>query len=160
MQDEANFRVNILISKKHIVALLLFSISCFILGITLPVFSTTKFYIFRQDVTLIRSILLLFNSGSIFLGIVILSFSIVFPISKYIAIIIILFASNNELTSKINNILKHLGKYSMLDVFIIALIVIVMKLGNGMFSVQIKWGTIIFVFSVLSSIIITSLLKK
>ncbi|PIW70175.1 MAG: paraquat-inducible protein A, partial [Ignavibacteriales bacterium CG12_big_fil_rev_8_21_14_0_65_30_8] len=46
--------------------------SFFILGISLPVFASTKFFFWREDISLLKSVRILFDDGNYFLAIIIL----------------------------------------------------------------------------------------
>jgi paraquat-inducible protein A len=93
---------------------------------------------------------MLFNNGDIFLGSVILLFTIIFPILKYISLFIIIGTKENPKLVKLSKVLKTLGKWSMLDVFVIAMIILIFKVKGGLFSIEIKMGTIYFALSVMT----------
>ena len=90
----------------------------------------------------------------------ILLFTIIFPIIKYIYLILNIFTQIAQKQIKLSGYFKNLGKWSMVDVFVISILVVIFKLGKGFFSVKINVGTIFFALSVLTSIIVNSLLEK
>ena len=140
--------------------LVLSSIILYILGITQPAFVTTRFFFLKETITIINSIWILFDNKNFFLGVIILLFTIIFPIFKYSVMVWLVVFPMSGLVKKFYNYLLHLGKWSMLDVFVIALVIILIKFGQGMFSVQIRSGTIFFALSVITSIVASSALKK
>lgn len=143
-------------SKSFILIQLFLSIVAFGLGISLPIFSNTKFFFFSEDISLLKSIQILFSQDDYFLGLIILLFTILTPILKYIIIIVIQFSTNSNLKKRFANLLTNIGKWSMLDVFVIALIIITMKIDGGFFEVEMKIGTIFFAVSVILSLILSS----
>jgi paraquat-inducible protein A len=140
--------------------LLLISIVLYYLGVTLPIFTSTKFFIFEEKISLIKSIKLLYENNDYFLAGIILLFTILFPISKYIFMTLILLTKDINMRKYVNNKLKKLGKWSMVDVFVISLLVVIIKLGKGFFTIKMNAGTIFFAMSVITSIIVNSMIEK
>ncbi len=152
--------INVIFKSKYFPrALLIISITLFILGIYFPIFTSTRFFFCKQDISLLKFIQLLFEDGSYFLAIIILLFTFLFPIIKYI----FLFMLSFDLTFKKRNLvikyLKNAGKWSMLDVFVIAMLILLFKLKSGLFTIQIKFGTIFFALAIITSIFCSSLFK-
>jgi paraquat-inducible protein A len=95
----------------------------------------------------------LFNSGELFLGLILLIFSIFFPIAKFVILYIQYFTlKRNE---KLHNILLYTGKWSMLDVYILAILIVVMKLRHGIYQIKMEIGTVFFSLSIIISIILS-----
>lgn len=74
----------------------------------------------------------LFAHGSLFVGIVVLLFSIVFPLAK---IVLLLELSLLELLERKHKawtlrLMEHLGKWSMMDVLLLAFLVMMVKVGE------------------------------
>lgn len=85
-----------------------------------------------SESSILSGILDLFHHGSWFIGGVLLLFSIVFPLAK---IILLLELSCLQLLGQRHKaltlrLMEHLGKWSMLDVMLLALLVMLVKLGN------------------------------
>lgn len=98
--------------------------------------------------------------GQIFLFAVVLAFSVLFPIAKMILLGRVTFADMD--TADRERSLKRLatfGKWSMLDVFVIALLVVSLKLGD-MVNVQIHCGIYFFAASVLLTMALTQILHR
>jgi len=97
----------------------------------------------------IRSML---TEGNVFIGLVVGLFSVAFPIWKlgvYWA------AAAGQSRGRTVRWVNQLGKWSMLDVFVLAVLVIVVKGLPGDSRVDIEWGAAAFCASVLLSIFIS-----
>lgn len=104
----------------------------------------------QKTVTLYSTITQLYASKEFLLFIVITAFSICFPILK---IFTLLFATNIPITpkSKLEKGLQFtetFGKWSMLEVFVVALLLVSVKLG-ALLNVQVHYGVYAFATSVL-----------
>ena len=140
-------------------SLLIISVTLFIMGVSFPIFTSTKFFFWKDDISLLKSVQLLFEDKSYFLAFIILIFTFLFPIFKYSLLLMLTF---NFSLNRRNLILKYLnliGKWSMLDVFVIALLILLFKLKSGLFSIELKMGTIFFALAVLTSILYSTLMK-
>lgn len=82
------------------------------------------------------------------LGVIVAFFAVVAPYCKTIALIYVQF-SDRESTDKTLPVLEVLGRLSMVDVFLIALYVLVV---TGLESIEIAWGLYFFTALVLASI--------
>lgn len=133
--------------------LIVVSFFMFIGGVFLPFFKSTTFWIFSKDVSIIGSIFLLLDNSDYFLAIITFVFSIIMPISKYLLIITLLLKPN---LIKIKTILKHISKWSMTEVFALAIFIIMLKIQGMIFlSIEIKIGAYFFAVAVILSIIST-----
>lgn len=102
----------------------------------------------------------LLSHGQIFLFVIIFAFSILFPVAKMFLLGYIAFHDTDDTT--LERRLKWLstfGKWSMLDVFVIALLVVSLKLGD-MVNVKIHSGIYFFAVSVILTMILTQILHK
>ena len=106
----------------------------------------------------IRSLL---TDSNVFIGVVVLLFSVVFPLWKlgvYWAATAQL-ASGQEPGAPVRWV-NQLGKWSMLDVFVLAVLVVAVKGLPGGSRVEIEWGAAAFCASVLLSIYISLHITK
>ena len=72
----------------------------------------------------------LFENGSIFFGVIIFLFSVVFPVLKIVLCALALIPFHNTNSSRHHTIIKAIGyisKWSMADVFIVAVIIVMFK---------------------------------
>lgn len=101
----------------------------------------------------------LFRANEFFLAAVIVIFSVLFPLAKLASLFLLChdgIGRSRELHFRAH---AFLGKWSMLDVFVIALLVVSLKLGD-LVDVQIHCGIYFFAASVLLTMLLTQLLHK
>lgn len=100
----------------------------------------------------------LFSDGNYLLGAIILVFSIVFPLWKFgVLWSAILDRSNNERQMKL---LQMTGKFSMLDIFVIAVVIISIKGLPGSTRVSLNWGLFCFSAAIILSLCIPYWLER
>ena len=97
-----------------------------------------------QSYSLLDGIRRLLGGDGIWIGIVLLVFSVLFPIAKLVAV---------RMRSKH---LANLGKYSMVDVFVVALIVVISKSFPGGTDVSVEWGIYPFAGAALLTMVASS----
>jgi paraquat-inducible protein A len=102
---------------------------CLILGLTLPAVQFTRLYFWSDTHSLTSIITALYKSGEVFLAAVIFIFSVVFPFFKlvYLAAAGLVVSRPGMANTKILSRMAWLGKWSMLDVLVLALIVFYAK---------------------------------
>lgn len=131
----------------------------FLIGIWLPMLHVTQLFVFHDDVSILSGLLELIRHGEIFLFLIIALFSVVFPLAKLIWLYIVGRVGTSPKTYKVTKWLEALGRWSMLDVFVVAQLVVLVKMGK-VADVQLGVGLYCFVISIISMIILTSYLKK
>ncbi len=102
---------------------------CLVLGLTLPVIKLTRLYFWTDTHSILSILSALWEGGEIFLAGVIFVFSILFPAFKliYIAMAGTLVTFDPARRSRWFKRIGWLGKWSMLDVLILALLVFYAK---------------------------------
>lgn len=102
---------------------------CLALGITLPIIKLTKFLFWTSEYSLISTVGVLIRDGQTFLGVVVLVFSIVFPVVKlaYLLLISTLPAAELRRHAKRLKAMEWIGKWSMHDVLVLALTIFFLK---------------------------------
>jgi paraquat-inducible protein A len=102
---------------------------CLILGLTLPVMQLTRLYFWTDTHSILSILSALYATGEIFLAGVIFVFSIVFPAFKllYITAAGTLVTAGPARRSRWFKRIEWLGKWSMLDVLVLALLVFYAK---------------------------------
>lgn len=108
----------------------------------------------RYESSILGGIFELFRHGSWFVAGVVLLFSIVFPITK---IVLLLELSLFELLQRKHKawtlrLMEHLGKWSMLDVLLLALMVMLVKVGE-LVTFHLGPAILAFVFCVAMSMV-------
>ncbi len=135
--------------------------ACLALGLTMPVVKLTRLYFWQDTYSLISTIVALYNDHEVFLAGVIFVFSILLPVFKLIYILGV-----GTLTSPASlrrrrwfRRIEWLGKWSMLDVLVLALIVFYAKSTNLADAAALP-GIYFFAASVALTMIAYSLVEK
>ena len=134
-----------------------FTLLLLIFGFVAPLLTLNKFLFIENTFSILSGTLELLIEGQIFLFMLITIFSIVLPILK-IGILFRLLNLRNISVSKLDKYLHwmHLyGKWSMLDVFVVAVLVVSVKLGT-IASVEIRYGIYFFSAAVLLTMVVTA----
>lgn len=122
------------------------------IGLFAPVMTFTKFRFIKNTVSISSGLADLFAHHEWFLFGIILLFSIIFPVAKLVIMVKARFSGGNA-TRNIRWALEWIGrlsKWSMLDVFAVALLVVTMKLGM-VGKVRVRWGIYFFAAAVIFS---------
>ena len=82
-------------------------------------------------------VLKLLSGGNVAVGIILLVFSVLFPVAK----LVILRAATE---GRAHDLAARFGRYSMADVFVLALMVVVSKSFPGGTTVEVRWGAFAF----------------
>ena len=99
------------------------------LGLALPLVRFEKLYFFSETPSLIGIVTSLWSQGSPALAVVIALLSIVFPIAKLIGIAVEATApsAGGRQDRAVARLLPILGKWSMMDVMLVALVIVAAK---------------------------------
>jgi paraquat-inducible protein A len=122
-------------------ALLTVSSFLLVLGIFAPMMTLSKFVWVENEFSLYSGTLQLFKDGQYFLFAIIFVFSIALPLGK----LILLFrfwhddSSTRKQIERFMYWLSHYGKWSMLDVFVVAMLLVIVKLGV-LATVEVHYG--------------------
>ena len=102
---------------------------CLALGLVLPLVRFEKLYFFSETPSLIGIVTSLWSQGSPALAVVIALLSIVFPIAKLIGIAVEATAPSpgGRQDRAVARLLPILGKWSMMDVMLVALVIVAAK---------------------------------
>ena len=142
------------------IALLLIGI-LLLVGLFSPIITLEKFYFFNNTVSIASGLIELIEEDQILLFIIILLFSVVLPIMKLLLLNLLLSPSNDSAET----FKKHLmwmhqyGKWSMLDVFVVAVLLATVKLG-AVANVQLHYGLYLFAAAVILTMIVTARVVK
>jgi paraquat-inducible protein A len=90
----------------------------------------------------------LFTGGNLFIALLISIFTVIFPILKIALLMRAWLTTLHARSARIVAGVELLGKWSMLDVFVVALLVCLVKLGD-LVKIEIRWGLYSFCASVL-----------
>jgi len=132
-----------------------------LVGLFSPIITLEKFYFFNNTVSIASGLVELVYEGQILLFIIILLFSVVLPIIKLLLLNLLLSPSIDDAA----NFKKYLmwmhryGKWSMLDVFVVAVFLTTVKLG-AVANVQLHYGLYLFAAAVLLTMLVTARVVK
>ncbi len=137
--------------EKLLGLILLVSLAGLVAGLLLPAITVRSFFI-SQDFSLVESVLAFLEEGEWFLFVITSLFSIAFPVLKIMTGIVFWFFLDvsSAYVRPVLSWLTTFSKWSMLDIFIIALIVLVAD-GRLLTSADIQIGAIVFSIAVLVS---------
>ena len=128
-----------------------------IVGLVAPIITLSKFVLIKNTFSVLSGAIGLLKEGQIFLFLVITGFSVVLPVLK-LGVLYRLVSRREAMKSKVKKQLHwmHLyGKWSMMDVFVVAVMVVAVKLG-AIADVEMRYGLYAFAGSVLLTMFITS----
>jgi len=150
-------------SNKYIVtSFLLVSIIFFTLGLMYPIL-VTKQQVFGivlkyQEVRLFDSVKMFYESNDYLLAAIIFLFTIILPIIKFLELL------NRNLTfyktsERVSHILHMLDKWSMLDVFLVALLLLNFKMNSNLIVMRLETGTTFIALSIITRMFTTVLMN-
>jgi len=103
---------------------------------------------------ILGSILKLYSHDSLVVAGVILLFSVVIPMLKTFALLFVATFEHSPFAAKIVRFFKHLGKWSMLDVFVVAILLVYLTGGNAETSrSEVEIGLYFFLIYVILSMV-------
>ena len=133
-----------------VVIMLLCSLSFFIAGVFRPFTGVTKLWLFENQVSVFQGLIVLWRAGEIFLFLILFVFTVCFPFVKISAMLTIWLwpRVDGERARQWYYFVSNLGKWSMLDVFVVAILVLTVK-SSGVASIQVQDGFFLFFTSVM-----------
>lgn len=144
-----------------VIVLTLAAAVCLVLGLTLPVVKLTRLYFWTDMHSLASIIEALYATNEIFLATIIFVFSVLFPAFKLIYIVAVgtLVRKDAMRRSIWLRRIEWLGKWSMLDVLVLALLVFYAKATQLADAVALP-GIYFFAASVVLTMIAYSLVER
>ena len=123
-------------------------------GITLPMMTVKKLVLVKNTFTVLSGIGALLADKTFGLGLLLLGFSVIFPLGKYavMAAYLYYYPPIPATLAHWQHWLGKIGKFSMLDVFVVAQMLMILKLG-WLVEVQIHSGIYWFSAAVLFSLV-------
>ncbi len=140
------------LQHRLIPVLLVLAFLLFGTGIFFPFFHVTKFWLFKDAVSVVGGIITLLHEGEYFLFTVLMLFTLVFPCVKLGLLAVIWLERDHDLAKvqRLHHWVESLGKWSMLDVFVVAILIVAMK-SAGVADLHIGSGLYLFTFSVIAT---------
>lgn len=102
----------------------------------------------EESIYLLSSFRYFFDKGEVFVGLLLLFFTIIFPVTKYIFLAFVL-ARAEMINRPLMRALEILNKWAMLDVFVVALLILNMKFDSLIIVSELRIGTTYFALSVI-----------
>lgn len=131
---------------------------CFlVVGLAAPIITLKKFVLIENTFSVLSGALALLEEGQLFLFAVIAGFSVVLPVLKILLLDKLLRPTGGDA----GRYEKHLhwmhlyGRWSMLDVFVVAVLVGAVKLG-AIASVELRFGLYSFAAAVMLTMYVTA----
>lgn len=136
--------------------LLLGSLIALVIGITAPLMTLEKLYFFENQISLITAVEQLYIKKEWILFAVIGLFSLCLPFIKILSLMAILHIPHqgNSFLDRLLRWIEHWGKWSMLDVFVVALLLVSVKLG-ALAKVTVHYGVYVFAAAVVGTMIVS-----
>jgi hypothetical protein len=135
--------------QKHIgFVLSVVAIGLFIPGILAPMFTlnmelavnlagpTISSELVAKELSIIGTVQELLNDGRAFVAVLIFAFSVIIPLTKTSLITAVYFAKSVEFQGKIAKFVAAIGKWSMADVFVVAIFLAVLSTDHGQTAQQ------------------------
>ena len=141
--------------------LLYFATLLLIIGIASPMMTLSKFMLVNQSFSVLSGSQQLLMSGHVFLFIIISGFSIVLPALKLLMLHRLLSPkkSGSMALKRSLHLMHDYGRWAMLDVMVVAVLVVTVKLG-AIASIEIHYGLYIFGAATLLIMLITQAVAR
>lgn len=130
--------------------MLLAAMGLFVSGIFLPFTSVTKLWLFENQISVYRGLIILWKAGELFLFLILLVFTICFPFVKINALLALWLypGLTADQARTFYKFVSNMGKWSMLDVFVVAILVLTIK-SAGVAHIEVGVGFFLFFISVM-----------
>ncbi len=128
-----------------------------ITGMVSPIITLEKLIFIENTFSVVSGVIQLFGEGQYFLFLVISIFSIGLPLIKLVILYLLLSAATarRHRFDRLLELMHDYGKWSMLDVFVVAILVVAVKLG-ALADVQMRYGLYAFAAGVLLTMYVTA----
>jgi len=146
--------------KNYIPILLSLAFLFLVLGLFLPAIHLKELIFFHSTFSVITGISSMFSEGHYILASVIILFSIVFPLFKlFVLNFIWFFRMEDNKRDRFLHWLGLLGKWSMLDVFVVAVMIVITKISKFA-DAEPKIGIYLFCASIIITMFSTEKIVK
>jgi len=141
--------------------LLLFATLLLVIGLTSPLMTLSKFVLLNQSFSVLSGTIDLFKGGHLFLFLIIAGFSIVLPAFKIVLLMRLLTPQGRDIQAlkRVLHLLHDYGRWAMLDVMVVAVLVVTVKLG-AIASIEIHYGLYVFGVATLLIMLITHFVSR
>ena len=141
---------------KILLSLLVIASGMLLAGLVLPMMTITKLIMFSNSFSVLSAVLELLENGHILLFFVVAGFSIIVPILKIAVLFKLIMnrSGNSALVKNLLHLMHEYGRWAMLDVMVVAILIVAVKLG-AIASIEVHSGLFVFGLAVLLIMIIT-----
>jgi paraquat-inducible protein A len=142
--------------RLPIILMLLLSLALFLAGLFRPFTRITKLWLFDSDVSVYQGLITLFKEQEIFLFGILLIFTVLFPFVKISALLTLWLkpGMTAQTMSRVHGFVSNMSKWSMLDVFVVAVLVVLIRSG-GLARIKAQDGLLLFCASVVLTQIVS-----
>lgn len=135
--------------RLPIVLMLAVSLVLFLAGLFRPFTRITKLWLFDNDVSVYQGLITLFQEQEMFLFGILLIFTVIFPFVKLTALLTLWLTPGlkAQTMARVHSFVANLSKWSMLDVFVVAVLVVLIRSG-GIARIKAQDGLLLFCASV------------
>lgn len=146
---------------KWLRLLLLVNMVLLVVGLVSPIITLEKFYIVENTFSVLTGVIQLAEDGLWFLVVIVTGFSVILPFLKLQLLyqLVSLRPRNHNTLGRYLHWVHVYGKWSMLDVFVVAILVVSVKLG-AIANVQMRYGLYAFAAAVLLTMVITAVVVQ
>jgi paraquat-inducible protein A len=155
-------RLNLILDSTIVLRLLLIvSALLFGIGLFLPLITISKFIVINNSLSVISGLSELIRSGQILIFLIVGIFSVVLPIVKIGFLFLLLKPDsvNTHQHKKLLYLMHEYGRWTMLDVMVVAVLIVTVKLGV-IASIEVHIGLYLFGLAVLFLMFITNKVSK
>ncbi|HEU6448852.1 MAG TPA: paraquat-inducible protein A [Verrucomicrobiae bacterium] len=133
-----------------LVVMLATALGFYAAGIFLPFTAVTKLWLFENQISVFRGLIVLWNAGELFLFLILFVFTVIFPFVKINAMLALWLWPRLKTAHarQMFQFVSNLGKWSMLDVFVVAILVLTIK-SSGVAHIEVGAGFFLFFLSVM-----------
>ncbi len=129
-------------------------------GLSLPLMEVEKMVFWKSEYSVMAGVISLFEQEEYLLAVILFFFSVVFPMVKLTALWVLWRVKfDDEKRRVVLEWLGILGKWSMLDVFVVAILIVAVKLGP-LANVTPKNGVYVFAAAIFSAIMTTMWVER
>jgi paraquat-inducible protein A len=135
--------------RMPIVLMLLLAFVLFLAGLFRPFTQVTKLWLFDDNVSVYTGLITLFRERELFLFGILVIFTVVFPFVKISALLALWLRPGLKIQqmARVYAFVANLSKWSMLDVFVVAVLVVLIRAG-GLATIKAQDGLLLFCVSV------------
>lgn len=114
-----------------------------------PLFTLTQLWLFDDRVSMLSVVASLFSAGNWLLMLVITTASMLLPLAKVMLLLLQNWPNSRlSLSANVRLWLARLSRWAMLDIWVVALLVVLVKL-SAWADAQVEWGLYLHLFLVL-----------